>query len=69
MIQIRRIETKGLEDLDVPLKMGRLRQWCIDLNAIQSEINYDFVFVDQAGFTDYAPNNFADLAASFKNYH
>ena len=26
--QIVVVETKGQEDLDVPLKMGRLRQWC-----------------------------------------
>src|SRR5665811_2193648 len=26
------VETKGQEDLDVPLKMARLRQWCVDIN-------------------------------------
>ena len=27
------VETKGQEDLDVPLKMQRLRQWCEDING------------------------------------
>jgi len=27
------IETKGLEDLDVPLKIERLKNWCADINA------------------------------------
>ena len=31
-------ETKGLEDLDVPLKMERLRQWCEDINRVQSHV-------------------------------
>jgi len=28
------VETKGLEDLDVPLKMTRLKQWCGDVNRV-----------------------------------
>ena len=32
------IETKGLEDLDVPLKMRRLRQWCEDINRAQTDV-------------------------------
>src|SRR5690606_16993407 len=39
------VETKGLEDLDVPLKLQRLHQWCEDINALQAEVNYDFVYV------------------------
>ena len=31
------VETKGQEDLDVPLKMERLRQWCEDINRVQSK--------------------------------
>lgn len=38
------IETKGLKDLDVPLKMERLRQWCIDINKAQSEISITILF-------------------------
>jgi len=44
------VETKGLEDLDVPLKMRRLRQWCEDVNRVQTAIKYDFVYVDQESY-------------------
>ena len=47
------VETKGLEDMDVPLKMQRLHQWCEDVNRVQSDVQYDFVFVDQEGFEKY----------------
>ncbi len=62
------IETKGLEDLDVPLKMERLKQWCEDINKAQSTILYDFVFVDEEGFKDYKPKNFDALISGFKDY-
>jgi type III restriction enzyme len=62
------VETKGQEDLDVPLKMRRLRQWCEDINVLQAEINYDFVYVDEAGFKRYAPKSFAGLLAGFREY-
>ena len=62
------VETKGQEDLDVPLKMARLRQWCEDLNRIQSEVNYDFVYVDQESFEKYKPTTFKALRAGFKEY-
>ncbi len=32
------VETKGQEELDVPLKMERLKQWCEDINRVQSEV-------------------------------
>jgi type III restriction enzyme len=44
------VETKGREDLDVPLKMARLRQWCDDTNTAQEDVRFDFVFVDEEGF-------------------
>ena len=62
------IETKGLEDLDVPLKMERLKQWCIDINKAQSEIRYDYVFVDEESFNKYKPKSFRELLASFRDY-
>jgi len=62
------IETKGLEDLDVPLKMERLKQWCSDINQAQSEITYDFVFVDEKSFFEYRPKSFATLVSGFKEY-
>jgi len=62
------VETKGQEDLDVPLKMERLKQWCTDMQMIQDTVNYDYVFVDQAGFENYKLKNFAELVRSFQGY-
>ena len=62
------VETKGLEDMDVPLKMQRLHQWCEDVNRVQSDVKYDFVFVDQEGFEKYKPKSFRQLTDSFKEY-
>jgi type III restriction enzyme len=38
------VETKGREDLDDPLKIKRLEQWCEDVNRIQSEIRYAMLY-------------------------
>ena len=62
------VETKGQEDLDVPLKVQRLRQWCEDINGMQSDVTYDFVYVDEEGFKKYKPKSFADLLAGFREY-
>jgi len=62
------VETKGREDLDVPLKMARLRQWCEDVNAMQSDVKYDFVYVDEEGFKKYEPKSFADLLGIFREF-
>lgn len=62
------VETKGLEDLDVPQKMQRLRQWCEDINRVQKSVKYDFVYVDQESFEKYTPSSFKQLVANFKEY-
>ncbi len=62
------VETKGLEDLDVPLKIGRLAQWIEDINSIQSDVVYEFVFVDQESFEKYIPKSFGDLLKGFTQY-
>jgi type III restriction enzyme len=62
------VETKGLEDLDVPLKMERLNRWCIDINKIQADIKYDYVFVDEESFNKYQPKRFKELIAGFREY-
>ncbi len=62
------VETKGLEDLDVPLKMERLRQWCEDINRVQSDVAYDFVYVDQESFDQYEPASFKQLLDGFRDY-
>ena len=71
------VETKGLEDLDDPLKIKRLRQWCSDVNATHSDVEFDFVYVDQESFdkltgADGRSENelatFSDLVARFTAY-
>lgn len=62
------IETKGLEDLDVPLKMARLRQWCEDVNKAQNSVKYCFVYVDEEGFDKYKPKKFVDIMEGFREY-
>ena len=62
------VETKGLEDLDTPLKMARLRQWCEDINNAQKKIIFDYIFVDEEGFDKYKPGSFAELVNNFKKY-
>ena len=62
------VETKGQKDLDVPLKMERLKQWCEDTNAAQAETAFDFVYVDEESFDKYAPKGFTELIKSFLEY-
>jgi len=62
------VETKGQADLDVPLKMQRLRQWCDDINQAQLATKYDFVYVDEESFEKYKPDSFAKLIAGFREY-
>ena len=62
------VETKGREDLDVPLKMARLRQWCEDVNRVQTDVEYDFVYVDEESFEKYKPTSFRQLLEGFKEY-
>ncbi|TAK32083.1 MAG: hypothetical protein EPO21_15770 [Chloroflexota bacterium] len=62
------VETKGQEDLDVPLKMRRLRQWCEDINRVQAEVKYDFVYVDEESLERYKPSSFGQLVDGFREY-
>ena len=62
------VETKGQEDLDVPLKIERLKQWCEDINRVQTDVKYDFVFVDQESFEEYNPTTFRQLLEGFREY-
>lgn len=62
------VETKGQEDLGVPLKMQRLKQWCEDINRAQHAKEYDFVYVDQESFDKYKPTSFRQLVEAFKEY-
>jgi type III restriction enzyme len=62
------VEIKGREDLDVPLKVMRLRQWCEDINRIQKSVRYDFVYVDEESFERYKPKTFKALLDGFREY-
>jgi type III restriction enzyme len=65
------VETKGREELDLPQKMARLRQWCADATAAsvgESGATYRFVYVDEDGFMKHPPATMAALAASFTKY-
>jgi len=65
------LETKGREELDLPQKMARLRQWCGEATeASQAEggPTYRFVYVDQRGFENHRPTSFAALVAGFTEY-
>ena len=61
-------ETKGQEDLAVDPKTRRLAQWCEDINAVQSDVIYDFVYVDEDGFQTYQPRTFGQLLEAFTEY-
>ncbi len=65
------VETKGREELDLPQKMARLRQWCEDATeAAQDEggPTYRFVYVDQEGFEQFKPTTFTGLVSVFREY-
>lgn len=62
------IETKGFENLDDPLKVKRLKLWCNDINNLQTEIKYDYLFVDQKSFESSRPKSFQELILGFKKY-
>ena len=49
------VETKGREELDLPQKMARLRQWCADATEASADEDgprYGFVYVDQDEFRE-----------------
>lgn len=70
------VETKGREELDVPQKMARLRQWCADATEASRSDNatgeggtrYGFVYVDQESFERHKPSSFTGLASTFREY-
>jgi type III restriction enzyme len=64
-VEIYLIETKGQEDLDDSLKLERLKNWCEDINEIQNEIKYDFLYVVEENFHKYQTKNFQELIDVF----
>lgn len=61
------VETKGREDLDDPLKIARLKQWCEDVNKSQSDIVCRCLYVRQEEYEKYKPRTFSDLAKNFRS--
>jgi len=55
------IETKGREDLDDPLKINRLKQWCLDANKRQKKFEYQMLYVKQEEWEKYKPQSFNEL--------
>jgi type III restriction enzyme len=65
------IETKGREELDLPRKMARLKQWCADATAASladGGPSYRFLYVDQKSFDRATPTTLSALANSFTEY-
>lgn len=65
------VETKGREELDVPQKMVRLRQWCLDATEASQKAGrarYGFIYVDQQSFEQHKPTSFAGLVSAFREY-
>ncbi|MBE0626432.1 MAG: DEAD/DEAH box helicase family protein [Burkholderiales bacterium] len=65
------VETKGREELDLPQKMSRLRQWCEDATEAAKDEggqSYHFIYVDQESFEKHKPSTFAGLASTFREY-
>jgi len=65
------VETKGREELDLPRKMARLKQWCADATAAcvaEGGPEYRFLYVDQASFEKHKPVTLTDVASSFTEY-
>jgi hypothetical protein len=46
----------------------RMRQWCEDINEVQTDVEYDFVFVDQGGSERCRPDSFRQLVDCFREY-
>ena len=55
------VETKGREDLDDPLKIERLKQWCDDVNKNQSKVKYAMLYVKQEDFEKYRAKSFKEI--------
>ncbi len=60
------IETKGREDLEDPLKINRLKQWCKDANKRQTKIEYRMLYVKQEEWEKFKPKTFKELVETCK---
>ncbi|MDQ3564917.1 MAG: DEAD/DEAH box helicase family protein [Pseudomonadota bacterium] len=65
------VETKGREEIDLPQKMARLKQWCADATSAsraEGGPEYRFLYVDQQGYERTPTKDFAGLTAAFRDY-
>lgn len=65
------VETKGREEIDLPQKMRRMKEWCADATSASRAISgpaYRHVFVDQEGFEKHTPRDFAGLVKTFREF-
>jgi type III restriction enzyme len=65
------IETKGREELDLPQKMARLKQYCADAtaaSALEGGPSFRFLYADQKSFEKHNPDTLAAMASSFTEY-
>ncbi|MFA4845596.1 MAG: DEAD/DEAH box helicase family protein [Patescibacteria group bacterium] len=60
------VETKGREDLDDPRKIDRLKQWCVDANALQKNVRYGWLYVKQEEYEKRRPHSFQELIRGFQ---
>ncbi|MGH2574334.1 MAG: type III restriction endonuclease subunit R, partial [Ignavibacteria bacterium] len=60
------IETKGREDIEDPHKIERLEQWCQDINKIQKEVKFAWLFVKEEEYKKYKVSSFEELINNFK---
>jgi type III restriction enzyme len=61
------VETKGREDLEDPLKLERLKQWCDDVNKKNSGVTYSWLYVKQDDYEKYKPKDFQECKIAFRN--
>lgn len=59
------VETKGREDLEDPHKIGRLKQWCEDINRKGLGVRYSWLYVRQEDYEKYKPKDFAGCTKVF----
>ena len=55
------VETKGREDLDDPIKIDRLAQWCEDINKLDAKTKYNWLYVKEENYEKYESKSFNDL--------
>ncbi len=59
------VETKGMVDLNVPLKLKRLKKWCLDVNT-QQKIIYKPLYVEERKFNTHKYHSFKEIINIFK---